>query len=173
MTLGPGLRIVIEAKHHAKGQKEARRELERAMDNRDAAVGIWVTTDRSCIPKGAPPVFFLDPDRVFVQVDYDDEGVDRTLLEVALEVARARAILSRSVEAPAFDIALVSAKIGAALNATSRFTEIKRQLSGIGTGIDRVKGLVDDVRGEVREALIALQDEVDRQASVTGDAAAA
>jgi hypothetical protein len=50
-----------------------------------------------------------------------------------------------------------------AINATTRFTEIKRQLSGLGTGIDRIKELVEAVRTDIRGSLTALQDEVDRQ----------
>lgn len=170
---GPGLRIVLEVRDRKTGETAARRDLERAMENRAAVVGIYVTTDASAVPRGCPPVFFLDPNRVFVLVDYDEtDGFDPTLLQVALEVARARALMAWAPAPRAMDVAAISARVTAAINASSRLTEVKKNLTGIGTGLDRVKSLVDEIRTDVRSALADLHDEIERQVSLDASEAA-
>jgi hypothetical protein len=161
---GQGLRVAIEAKNDQTRHREAVRKLDEAIKNRDAAVGLWISTNPAIVPKGTPPVCFLGDDKVFVHVDYDpDEDLDPTLIEVALEVARASAIISREEGAVALDFTAIGARITAAVNATQRMTEIKKQLTGLSTSVERIQILVDEVRGEIRKALAELQIEVDRQ----------
>lgn len=164
---GQGLRLAVEAKNDQTKHREAVRKLEEAMENRGAAIGLWVSTNAAIVPRGTPPICFLGDDKLFVHVEYDpEEGLDGTLIEVALEVARASAIVARRDGSEALDLASLGARITAAVNATQRFAEIKKQLTGVSTSVDKIQNLVDDVRGEIRKALADLQGEVDRQLGV-------
>jgi hypothetical protein len=161
---GQGLRLAIEAKNDQTRHREAVRKVEEAIENRGAAVGLWVSTNAAIVPRGTPPICFLGNDKIFVHVTYEpDEGLDGTLIEVALEVARASAIVARQEGSVALDLSALGARITAAINATQRFTEIKKQLTGVSTSVEKIQTLVDDVRAEIRKALSELQGEVDRQ----------
>lgn len=161
---GQGLRLAIEAKNDQTRHREAVRKVEEAMENRGAAVGLWVSTNAAIVPRGTPPICFLGSDKIFVHVEYEpDEGLDGTLIEVALEVARASAIVARQETSGALDLSALAARITSAINATQRFIEIKKQLTGVSTSVEKIQTLVDNVRAEIRKALSELQGEVDRQ----------
>lgn len=161
---GPGLFIAVEAKNDQTKHRDLLRELDKAMDNRNAPFGIGISTSKGLLPFGSPPIEFSADNKILVRIDdYDAEtgGFDSICLEVALNVARYVCITTRDAQPCSLDAALLDGNIVQAINALGRLSELKKNLTSITTTAKQAHALVDAIRDEIREALETIRDAVE------------
>jgi|GEM_PF-2540747 len=163
---GPGLRVAVEVKNDQTKRRDLLRELDKAMENRNAQFGIAISTNASLLPAGAPPVEFCGENKILIRVDdYDPEigQLDPIFVEVALNVARYVCITTRDAQPSPLNAAKLEENVKNAINAIGRLSEIKRSLTSIANTAKEAHTLVDAVRDEVRDALKAIRDAIEAE----------
>ena len=163
---GPGLRVAVEVKNDQAKRRDLLRELDKAMENRNAQFGIAISTNPTLLPVGAPPVEFCGDNKILIRVDdYDAEtnAFDPIFLEVALNVARYVCITTRDVQPSPLNAAKLDENVAAAINALGRLSEIKRSLTSIANTAKEAHTLIDAIRDEVRDALQTIRDAIETE----------
>jgi hypothetical protein len=145
-------RIVVEAKHSQVGRKAALQYLDEAMEQRDAAFGIWVVPSEAELPARTVPLRMVNGDKLFVVFSPDDGS--RLALEVAYALGRAQVVLSRG-DAAGLDGPTLRAEVERALGALEDERRIKAQLTSATNNIADARKIVETmgavVRGHLRE----------------------
>src|SRR5215210_1142647 len=152
-------RIVIEAKDRRLSAPKALKELDDAMAERSADFAVLVVPTEDELPAKLEPLREYNGDKMVVALDPEAGSLP---LEYAYRIARARALMKRS-DAGGIDGEAVRATAERALAALSDERQIKNQLTGVKTGIDKAYGLVDEMSARVR-ALLAEIDALVRPA---------
>ena len=132
MRLGAPVFIAVEAKNDQTKHKDLLREVEKAMDNRNAAFGIGISTSPSLLPQRGPSIEFVSDNSLLIRVDdYEPETgyFDPLNLEVALTVARYVCIATRGAKPCRLDTAQLDSNVAQALNALGRLSELKKNLT--------------------------------------------
>jgi hypothetical protein len=149
---GPCLgRVVIEAKSGQRLSKpEAMKQLDRAMEVRDADFAVLVVPSEEKVPAALHPLREYNGDKLIVTFDPDDGAP--LALEVGYRLARARLLMSRA-EAEGIDSGAVHDTVERALAAMEDVRKVKSQLTGAQNGIEKAKELVDAIASGVRAHL--------------------
>ncbi|MEA2495204.1 MAG: hypothetical protein QOJ29_3115, partial [Thermoleophilaceae bacterium] len=143
-------RIVFEAKTGKLSKPDALRELDQALQQRDADFAILVVPTEEKVPAKLRQLREYNGDKLIVT--FDPEADDTLGLELAYSLARARVLMSRS-EAEDIDSAAIRDAVERALNSMEMVQGIKSQLTGAQNQIGRAKDVIDDMAGQVREHL--------------------
>ncbi len=163
ISLPSGHVIVVEAKHTAAisltGKEGILEELDRAMANRGAMVGVCVSKN-AAFPAEVGS-FGVYGNRILVA----DDG-EGTLLQVGLRWAQllCQADLGRRGET--VDTALVFERLERIRQVTQRFSSNRRALTGIAGSVEQVRSSLDAMRND----LLDLIDDIDRAITATGNA---
>jgi hypothetical protein len=164
---GPDARIVIEAKSAAVSVKKLCDELDAAMANRNAVVGIGVLVN----PKSASrPIALYGPARIVVHLPaFGDPSCDieyhRTLLELAYSAARVQAAaLIQAAPAESLDPTLVGEHVDRIDAAVRRFSELKRNFTAIESAVRQARQTAESVRGEIDDLACELRETLERHA---------
>jgi hypothetical protein len=158
-------RIVFEAKTAKLSKNDALRELDKALQQRDADFAVLVVPSEQKVPARMRLLREYNGDKLIVTFDPESDGT--VALELAYSLARARVLMSRS-ESEGIDAGAVRYTIERALNAMEQVRAIKNQLAGAKTSIDKSRDLIDAMADQVREHL----KDVDRlvvEGSADGD----
>jgi hypothetical protein len=158
-------RIVFEAKTAKLSKNDALRELDKALQQRDADFAVLVVPSEEKVPARMRLLREYNGDKLIVTFDPESDGT--VALELAYALARARVLMSRS-ESEGIDAGAVRYTIERALNAMEAVRAIKNQLTGAKTSIDKSRDLIDAMADQVREHL----KDVDRlvlEGSADGD----
>ncbi|MEA2125424.1 MAG: hypothetical protein QOI80_2206 [Solirubrobacteraceae bacterium] len=159
----PRARIVIEAKHSQTSRKAALQYLDEAMQQRDAAYGIWVVPSDAALPAKTVELRPVNGDKLFVV--YDPEEGSRSALQVAYSLARASVLLSRG-DAEGLDGAALRVEVERALMVLDDERRVKAQLTSANNGIEAARKIVESMAAVVRGHL----QEIDRMvAEADGD----
>jgi hypothetical protein len=168
VTRGSDARIVIEAKSAAVSVKKLCDELDVAMANRGAVVGIGVLAN----PKsGSRPIALYGPSRIVVHLPaFGDPSCDveyhRTLLEFAYSAARVQAAaLVQAAPAESLDVAVVGEHVDRIDAAVRRFAELKRNFTAIESAVRQARQTADSVRGEIDDLACELRETLERHAA--------
>jgi hypothetical protein len=143
-------RIVFEAKTGRLGKNEALRELDKALQERDADFAVLVVPSEEKVPAKLRSLREYNGDKLIVT--FDPEAEDTLALELAYSLARARVLMSRG-DSDEIDAAAIRDAVERALNAMEMVQGIKSQLTGAQNQIGRAKDVIDDMAGQVREHL--------------------
>jgi uncharacterized protein DUF2130 len=146
----PRGRIVFEAKNSKKSRPDALRELDRALEQRDADFAVLVVPSEDKVPAKMRPLREYNGDKLIVTFDPDAEGP--LSLELAYSLARARVLMQRS-ESDGVDTAAVHDTVERALNAMEAVRAIKSTLKGATTNIEKARGALDAMATQVRDHL--------------------
>jgi hypothetical protein len=146
----PRGRIVFEAKNSKKSRPEALRELDRALEQRDADFAVLVVPNEEKVPAKMRPLREYNGDKLIVAFDPETDGT--LSLELAYSLARARVLMQRS-ESEGIDASAVHDTVERALNAMEAVRVIKSQLSGATTSIEKARTAIDAMAGQVRDHL--------------------
>ncbi|HEY1428421.1 MAG TPA: hypothetical protein VGF18_02535, partial [Candidatus Tumulicola sp.] len=168
VTRGPDARIVVEAKTAAVTVKKLCDELDAAMENRGATVGIGVLAN----PKsGSRPIALYGPSRIVVHLpSFGDPASDteyhRTLLELAYSAARVQAAaLAQTAPAESLDAAVVGEHVDRIDAAVKRFSELKRNFTAIESAVRMARQTADSVRAEIDDLAADFRSTLDRHAA--------
>ena len=157
VTLPDGGRVAIEAKHTARitltGTDGILAELDRAMTNRDADIGICVSA-QDAFPAEVGS-FGLYGNRILVV----DDGSD-SMLDVALRVAGLLLDTARPHDGETIDRAALLDQLDRVHKMAKRFSSSKRTLTEAQNSIDLAKEGLDSMRSELIEIAAAAASEV-------------
>ena len=159
-------RIVFEAKNSKKSRPEALRELDRALEQRNADFAVLVVPNEDKVPAKMRPLREFNGDKMVVTFDPENEGP--LSLELAYSLARARVLMQRS-ESEGIDASAVHDTVERALNAMEMVRTIKATLKGATTNIEKARGNIDQMAAQVRDLLQQVDELV--RAGETGEGA--
>jgi hypothetical protein len=155
-TFGLDGRIVFESKNTSKRIRATIDEIESAMENRDAQVGVVVFASQDQAPTEAP---FQDYDNKAIVVFNPDEGPEALQLAYMWARSKVRQVLAPNAGVE-LDMARVSALIDAARQALAVATTIKGNNTKAKNAIDKATEGLGDLVDKVRQALDNLADEL-------------
>ncbi len=146
VTTGGGERIVVEAKNQATlgltGRDGILLELDRAMANRDAGIGICISA-RDAFPAEVG-AFGVYGSRVLV---VDDDG--GTMTAVAMRWALAALASHREASTSEVDLGMVAERVERIRTVAERFRATRRSLTDIGKSVESVRDTLADMRGDL------------------------
>jgi hypothetical protein len=143
-------RIVFEAKNSKKSRPDALRELDRALEQRNADFAVLVVPNEDKVPAKMRQLREFNGDKMVVT--FDPEGEGALSLELAYSLARARVLMQRS-ESEGIDASAVHDTVERALNAMEMVRSIKATLKGATTNIEKARGNIDQMAAQVRDLL--------------------
>jgi hypothetical protein len=148
-------RIVVESKNTKitlSGKDSIHRELDEAMQNRDAHFAI-AAVEHSFAERFAP-LQYVAPDKVLVAVDADE--ADSLPLQVAYQLARAL-VVSRAVRQEAQpDVEAILGRLAEINRHLETVRAMKVNLTGAATNIDNVKLMLDQMKDNIKETVADL-----------------
>jgi len=154
-------RIVFEAKNRKLSRNEAIAELDGALETRAADYAVLVVSSDGKLPARTHPLREFNGDKLFVTFDPDDGST--LALEVAYGLARARVLMARAGD-DGIDVGALRAEVERAQGAMEHVRRIKSQLTNATNGIAEARSILDEMAGDVRghlaaiEALLAVAD---------------
>jgi hypothetical protein len=155
-TGGRHAAFVIEAKDRKLGLRKTLEELDRAMANRDASVGIAVFSSAKSAPTAVPFTYYAN--KAIAVLDPDD-GDDRPL-ELAYMWARWEARKALVFDGAGTDIARVEAAMSDARRALARSSTVRGCHTRAKKQIDLASGELDALVADTDTALAALRLEL-------------
>ncbi len=157
-------RIVFEAKDSKLSKPEALRQLDRALEERDAQYAVLVVPSEEELPARTRHLREVNGDKLFAVYDPDDGFI--LALEVSYTLARARVLASRA-SAEGLDAGALAESVERALGEMENVRAVKQQLTGANSSIDRAREIVermaDNVRGHLQDIERALADASDQR----------
>lgn len=148
-------RLVFECKSRRLSHKKATEELDVAVENRDAEVGLVVFSSQEKAPV-AGPLVRLAPNRY--SVVFDPDSGDDLALRVAYQLARSDLFASASMEATAdVDVALIGQKVKEARVLLDQVTQIKSGMTKARNGLDRAEDAVVAMKTSLLQALTDIE----------------
>ena len=150
-------RIVFEAKDARLSRPEARRQLDRAMEERGAQFAVLVVPGEGELPANTLPLREMDGDKLVVTYDADEGGA--LTLEVGYALARARVLMARG-DGDGLDTGALAETVERTLAAMNDVRAVKNQLTGATTSIDRARDVLDAMAARVRGHLSELEQEL-------------
>jgi hypothetical protein len=164
-------RIAFEAKDRRLSQPEAVRELDGALEARNADFAVLVVPSEGEVPAGMHALSEYHGDKLIVSWN-PDEGSALTL-EVAYMLARARVLLARAGADERLDAAAIAQQADKALQALKDVRKIRSNLTaatkGIGAAGEVLDSLEKAVRGHLDEIRALLTAASDDEAPLSGD----
>lgn len=156
-TFGREVKTVVEAKCRALSLPASLKELDRAMENREAAAGVLVFSNQAISPLKDRSFRVYPGNRIIVVLD--DETRDPLALEVACNVARTWALRAVHTVREGVD----SAAIGKCVD---RLVQIVEEAKGISRGVNAARRGIDQVDrayAELRTNALTTLAELDEQ----------
>src|SRR5436190_421105 len=147
-------RIVFEAKNAKLSSPEARRELSRAMRERDADFAVLVVPAEEKVPAKLTQLREYEGDKLVAA--YDPEDGSTLALELGYRLARARVLMKRAA-GDGVDAGAVQEAVERALAEMEDVRKVKSQLTGAKTGIDNAYELVEGIAERVRAQLAEVE----------------
>ena len=148
-------RIVFEAKNRKLSKPEAMRELDRALEERDADYAVMVVPSDEKLPAKTRPLREYNGDKMLVAWDAEDESP--FALEVAYSLARARVLMAGGAEGEV-DSDAIRDVVERALAVVDDTRKIKSQLTGAKTSIDGARTVLEDMEARVKSYLREISD---------------
>lgn len=155
-THGTPTRFVFEIKDRRLGQKKTFEELDAAMANRDAVVGIAVFSNQAKAPSTAPFVFY-DTKAILV---IDKEDPEPGALRLAYMWARWTTLRQMALDDSELNLERVEALLDDARRELGRISSIKRAHSTAAKKIDEAGREASAMANGLRAILDTLSDEI-------------
>ena len=147
-------RIVFEAKNSKLSRPEALRELDRALEERNADFAVLVVSAEGKVPARMRTLREYNGDKMVVT--YDPSEGSTLALNVAYALARARVLLRRA-DGEGVDAEAIRATVERALQSLGDVQRIKQQLTASKTAVDKASEIVDAMSGAVKANLAEVQ----------------
>lgn len=158
VTSGRDIRIVIEAKCRPLGLKAALKELDRALENRDAQSGILVFGEPEQAPLNGRCLRLFAGNRIMCVLGR--ENGDPLPLEVACQLARALSLTSAEESEEPLDAAALREDLRILTEILDEAKAIKRGARAARRGIDVVDSAYERLRSDAHEELRALTSRI-------------
>ena len=154
-TGGGDRRVVFEAKDRQLSLNKALAELDAAMLNRSAQVGVMVFARAAQAPLRGRPLRVYPGNRILVVWEQEAQG--NLALEIASQLARTLAV---AVEREGAKLSRrgVAGRVEKLINVVERADAIQRGLEGARRGLDDAQDAYQDMRDDAMTLLFELQD---------------
>ncbi|MEA2474282.1 MAG: hypothetical protein QOE06_2197 [Thermoleophilaceae bacterium] len=143
-------RIVFEAKNRRPSKPDAMRELDRALEERDADFAVMVFSSEEKLPAKTRALREYNGDKLLVAWDPDEDTP--LALEIAYSLARARVLMTRADEGEV-DSAAIRDAADRALAVMEGTKAIKSELTGATNRIGKASTLIETMESTVRQQL--------------------
>ncbi len=158
-TGGRDRRIVFEAKDRKLSMDKALDELDAAMLNRDAQVGVLVFAKPEQAPLGKP-LRVVHGNRIILVYDKDEQ--DSLALEVGCQLARSLAVAAERDDLT-LDRAMLVKRLAKLMNTVERAHAIQRGISSARRGLDAAEDAYYEMTEDARAVLHELEDRLGDQ----------
>lgn len=147
----PRGRIVFEVKTGRLSRPEAIRDLDRALEARDADFAVLVVPDEGKLPAGMTALREFNGDKLIATLDQE---MGPLVLQTAYSLARARVLMGAGGEE--IDAEAVRGSVERAVLALEDVRRVKSSLTAASTTINETKALVDAMVSRARAELTGL-----------------
>ena len=158
-----GQRIVVEAKTESYSTQKIKDEMQEAIQNRDAAYGVFVTDSMENLPRTKTGWFheFSDQNTVVVAMsESDDEEIEPGYLRIAFNWARMRAVQAHADIGSSFDPEELQSQISELEEDLSRFKTIRGQCTEIKKSRESIEKTLDDVESDIKSRIGNIEAEL-------------
>lgn len=152
---GRDRRIVFEAKDRKLTMEKSMAELDAAMLNRDAQVGVLVFAKAGQAPLAGKPLRVLHGNRIMLVFDKDEQSP--LALEVGCQLARTLATAAER-EDLTLDRAMLAERLAKLMNAIERAGAIQRGIRSARRGLDAAEDAYREMSDETLALLHELED---------------
>lgn len=146
-------RIVFEAKTGRLSRPEMMRELDRAMEVRDADFAVLVVRDEQVVPARVAPLQEYDGNKMVAVLA---AGESTLILQTAYALARARVLMGATGEE--IDSVAVTEAAQRALQALDELRMVKSRLTAAAGDLNSASNLLDMIAGQVRREIQQLAE---------------
>lgn len=155
-------RIVVEAKSdQSYSQPKIKKELEDAIENRDADYGIIVFEAESQVPDKVGYFHEFDNDRLAVALSADEEEEPEPgYLRIAFSWARTRAIQMYVDTGSDLDPEAIQTEVGELEDEIDQFSTIRKKTTSIKKTANEIDEELDEIEGEVKSRLTDIRAEL-------------
>jgi hypothetical protein len=155
-------RIVVEAKSdQSYTQPRIKKELENAIENRDADYGIIVFEAESQVPDKVGYFHEFDNDRLAVALSADEEEEPEPgYLRIAFSWARTRAIQMYVDTGTDLDPEAIQTEVGELEDEIDQFSIIRKKTTSIKKTANEIDEELDEIEGEVKSRLTDIRAEL-------------
>lgn len=158
-----GQNIVVEAKTEKYGTKDIKKEMEEAIQNRDADFGIFVTDTLENLPRTKTGWFHEFPDHNTVVVamsETDDEELEPGYLRIAYNWARLRAIQTYADVDSGFDPDQLRTEIKEIEESIGRFKTVRGRCTEIRKSREKIEGVLDEIEQDITRRVARIEAEL-------------
>jgi DNA repair exonuclease SbcCD ATPase subunit len=159
---GTGKRIVVEAKTEGYSLNDIETEMERAIENRDADYGVFVTDHLGNLPR-TKVSWFHEFDRDFVTValsETADEDIEPAFLRFALNWAQVRALHDVGAAGDEVDTTLIQSEVDAIDEKIDRFAQVRKQCTSIEDSVEEIRDELGDMESDIENRFETLRGEL-------------
>lgn len=160
---GTPKRVVVEAKTEYYSVEDIRDEMKRAIENRDADYGVFVTDHIGNLPR-TKIGWFHEFGREFAVVALGqnaDEDPEPAFLRFALNWAQVRALHDADAAGEELDPDRVRAGAEAVEEKIGRFAQVRKQCTAIEDSVDDIRDELTEIEDEIENRLDDIREELD------------
>lgn len=158
-----GQNIVIEAKTESYSTQSIKDEMQEALQNRDAAYGLFVTDTLENLPRTKTGWFHEFPDQNTVVVamsETADQDIEPGYLRIAFHWARMRAVQAYAEVGSGFDPEKLRSELAEIEEDINRFKTVRGQCTEIRKSRERIEKTLDDIEQDIKNRLAAIEAEL-------------
>ncbi|WP_299262115.1 hypothetical protein [Halorientalis sp.] len=156
-------RLVIEAKTESYSTQSIKDEVQEAMQNRDAAYGLFVTDSLENLPRTKTGWFHEFPDQNTVVValsETNEDDIESGYLRIAFHWARMRAIQAYAEVDSGFDPETLQVELNEIEEDIGRFQQIRGECKEIQKSQDRIRGTLSEIQESITSRLATIEAEL-------------
>lgn len=163
-----GQDIVVEAKTESYSTQSIKDEMEEAIQNRDAAYGLFVTDTIENLPRTKTGWFHEFPDSntvVIAMSETADQELEPGYLRIAFNWARMRAVQAYAEVGRGFDPEALQSEITEIEEDINRFKSIRGQCTEIRKSRERIEETLDEIEQDIKNRLASIEAELTKTES--------
>lgn len=160
-----GQDIVVEAKTESYSVQKIKDEMEEAIQNRDAAYGLFVTDTLENLPQTKTGWFHEFPEQNTVVVamsEADDDEVEPGYLRIAFHWARMRAIQNYAEVDSGFDPEELRSELTEIEEDIGRFQTVRGQCTEIRKSRESIEATLDEIEQDIKNRLASIEAELSK-----------
>lgn len=162
-----GQNIVVEAKTEDYSVQQIKDEMEEAIQNRNAAYGIFVTDTLENLPRTRTGWFHEFPDQNTVVVamsESAEQEIEPGYLRISFNWARMRAVQAYAEVGSDFDPETLRAELGDIEESINRFKTVRGQCTEIRKSRESIEETLDEIEQNITKRLASIEGELTKAA---------
>jgi hypothetical protein len=160
---GTGKRIVVEAKTEGYSLSDIETEMQRAIENRDADYGVFVTDHLGNLPR-TKVGWFHEFDRDFVTVALSETAaadIEPAFLRFAVNWSQVRALHDVGAAGKDVDTTVIQSEVDAIDEKIDRFAQVRKQCTSIEDSVEEIRGELGDIESDIEDRFETLRGELE------------